>query len=989
MPSKHTYLLHTLLLLMALLTAPRAGAQASSVGLLLTEDERAAVSAVIKEAMVQQEYDVRTTPMEKVFLHLDKPFYMQGDTIWYKAYALLAAGMTPDTLNRTLYVDFVEQDGRVAASSPVLMENGMARGQIAFEDTLTPGYYMVRAYTSWMRNFSDRPLFSALVPVYAREGDGQSRWLFTRRIEDGDGDSDTLHLHLMLSDKDFLPWLRKPFEFRLSSRQLEPVASDSETDDSGEADIKVSIPKQLRRSMATLHLAVRNGDGRKERADFTVSLQRNDSIVLAILPEGGRMLTGTEGVVAYRATDQTGTPVPVTGEVFASGTDSALVRFESSGDGTGRFRLRPEEGTAYTAVVRHADPQDGTRTFSFPLPAALDAGYAMEVDGSGEGGVTVRIRRRGVTGEKLLGLTVRSGGALTAGKVISVREDLTEVVLPRTQFRPGVSQVALFDEDYGTYCERSVFIDSGRPLRIEAAFDKPRYGKREKVTLRIRVTDAGGRPVDNASLSVSVTDRQLVSDTTEANGNILTHMLLTADLTGSVREPGRLFRTQDPTRDDLMLTSGWRRYDFSKPAAGYGNRPWKLEYALRIPGTVQNMTTGKGVDNVQVVRATGTLSKKSLSESRWLTEVRGWEYKFAMERNPADTAQTVKRDGWRIHEVDETRTDSTGRFLFYSSLQGEFMSVFATYKVKGRNERAVATDRTVNMLAPYDTLPGEPFLRHLDLHPEDMQRYLAQQRRQQAVQDLISDDVRAYQIRRDSLTTFYLAPAEALAPQEAAERYASQLATYRFDGKMASMEVINYNNFVYTPDIWQVLRHKYPDKIHGSTWEGRPIVIVDLSKNILPGDASNPDYRTIENVYVCTDEYARTKMYEYLKQYPVYWEAIFDMMMDGEPLNAVVVFYTRTQTVAPQIGIRKMLWNGYLKPAEFYSPDYARFDPDDPFDMMESGYDARSTLYWNPDVRTSSDGTAEVTFYNSDRCNAMHLDIQGMASSGEMGVLEK
>ncbi|MBR3287195.1 MAG: hypothetical protein IKI72_05180, partial [Bacteroidales bacterium] len=44
----------------------------------------------IRELLVQQEYRVRTEPHEKVYLHMDKPYYEQGDTMWYSAYAFLA-----------------------------------------------------------------------------------------------------------------------------------------------------------------------------------------------------------------------------------------------------------------------------------------------------------------------------------------------------------------------------------------------------------------------------------------------------------------------------------------------------------------------------------------------------------------------------------------------------------------------------------------------------------------------------------------------------------------------------------------------------------------------------------------------------------------------------------------------------------------------------------------------------------------------------------
>ncbi|MBQ5997079.1 MAG: hypothetical protein IJL64_04345, partial [Bacteroidales bacterium] len=106
-------------------------------------------------------------------------------------------------------------------------------------------------------------------------------------------------------------------------------------------------------------------------------------------------------------------------------------------------------------------------------------------------------------------------------------------------------------------------------------------------------------------------------------------------------------------------------------------------------------------------------------------------------------------------------------------------------------------------------------------------------------------------------------------------------------------------------------------------------------------------------------------------------------------MNCVLVLYTRKRTYEPKPGIRWVKWQGYLDPAQFNSPDYASFNKDDPFDVMESEYDARSTLSWNPAVKTDGEGHAKVSFYRSDRRGAMHVSIQGITPDGRMGVLEQ
>src|ERR1041385_1812965 len=50
-------------------------------------------------------------PTEKIYLHYDKPSYTAGETVWFKAY--IYSGDGPSYISRTMYVDFVNANGRV------------------------------------------------------------------------------------------------------------------------------------------------------------------------------------------------------------------------------------------------------------------------------------------------------------------------------------------------------------------------------------------------------------------------------------------------------------------------------------------------------------------------------------------------------------------------------------------------------------------------------------------------------------------------------------------------------------------------------------------------------------------------------------------------------------------------------------------------------------------------------------------------------------
>jgi hypothetical protein len=70
---------------------------------------------------------------------------------------------------------------------------------------------------------------------------------------------------------------------------------------------------------------------------------------------------------------------------------------------------------------------------------------------------------------------------------------------------------------------------------------------------------------------------------------------------------------------------------------------------------------------------------------------------------------------------------------------------------------------------------------------------------------------------------------------------------------------------------------------------------------------------------------------------------------------------------------------GYEGPMEFYSARYTYKESN----TSTSQPDLRSTLYWNPNVRTNADGKTKIVFYNSDAKSTKTVNLQGITSSGK------
>ncbi|SDM90541.1 TonB-dependent Receptor Plug Domain [Daejeonella rubra] len=122
-----------------------------------------------QEKTIEEQLDysnkiLNSVSTEKVHLHLDKPYYASGQTVWFKAY-LINADKRPSTLSKILYVDLIDSQNSIIRSLKLPISAGLATGDIWLSDTLKTGNYRIRAYTQWMRNFGEAAFYNQTIYV--------------------------------------------------------------------------------------------------------------------------------------------------------------------------------------------------------------------------------------------------------------------------------------------------------------------------------------------------------------------------------------------------------------------------------------------------------------------------------------------------------------------------------------------------------------------------------------------------------------------------------------------------------------------------------------------------------------------------------------------------------------------------------------------------------------------------------------------------------
>lgn len=102
---------------------------------------------------------------EKLFLHTDKDFYVAGEILWFKIYYADGAAHKPLQLSKIAYVEILNSAGKAEVQAKISLEPGQSKGSFYLPVTLNSGYYSIRAYTNWMKNFDAGYFFEKKITI--------------------------------------------------------------------------------------------------------------------------------------------------------------------------------------------------------------------------------------------------------------------------------------------------------------------------------------------------------------------------------------------------------------------------------------------------------------------------------------------------------------------------------------------------------------------------------------------------------------------------------------------------------------------------------------------------------------------------------------------------------------------------------------------------------------------------------------------------------
>lgn len=112
-----------------------------------------------------QSGSMQSLPKEKIYIHSDKNFYLAGELVWFKLYCLDANKNKPTGLSKVAYVEIVDRNNKPALRAKVPLTIDGANGSFYLPLTLNSGNYVLRAYTSLMKNYGSSTFFEKTISI--------------------------------------------------------------------------------------------------------------------------------------------------------------------------------------------------------------------------------------------------------------------------------------------------------------------------------------------------------------------------------------------------------------------------------------------------------------------------------------------------------------------------------------------------------------------------------------------------------------------------------------------------------------------------------------------------------------------------------------------------------------------------------------------------------------------------------------------------------
>ena len=865
-------------------------------------------------------------PQEKVYLHIDNTCYFVGDTIWYKAYVTRSDKGWLTDLSKIMYVELLTPDGYLVERQQLKMEDGTAHGTFTLTDSLYAGYYELRAYTRWMLNFG-------------RHEHPHSKY------------TENMFYNKQMA-KDFF----RDYD-KLYSRVF-PVFDH---------------PKETGRYAKDMTL--------RPMRRYYKARKGKPEIDLRFYPEGGHLIEGTDGHVAFEINDEEGKHLDAELSIIDS-DGKEVARTRTLNRGRGVFTLtdmKPDD--KYKARLHYQDYD-----YEVKLPEVEKEGYALHVERKDS---VLRMIIQGSTESKEeLGIQIQCNGVSKAFRKLSpadMRKDTVDIFW--ASLPTGVNQITVFNGEGRIYADRLFFVNHhnyDQPL-ITVEGIKQEYTPFELIELRMKLLRH-----HDADVSLAIRDHA-TDETTYDNGTMLTEMLLASEIKGFVETPRWYFEADDSLHrhalDLLMMVQGWRRHDWRMMA---GLEHTQFEF---LPEKIQTLSGS-------VHQTYSLLEETDYGDSVYIPVIDSSVPIYTTARDyhlypdmyaPMAKVLTLQDLYGPLIKKMKKEVNVSASFIQDRDIVDVFQT---TQKGKFYMPSAVVNDNYILFLSASDSTKSEKYKRRIkrkgfmdeQAYPEFYVKldpfFPVFPKPYSYYQDATFED----KIPLDTSFTDTFTGRELNTVTVRSKRGGLR----RLDHSKPALVVDAYEAFNLAADYglncgmhdWRTFsrqvataffgdmgmdRHFYlQEQYDGKILDFMPEQKRESKVGMSMSNAQMEKYRRLrhlDKLYIYTDYVPRE-------------QGSWKYSQTNQPEVVIDYQLLPNDGVRPTYRDRRYAAKGYSVCTEFYCPDYSK-------KPMPDVKDYRRTLYWTPKVKFNDKGEAVIQLYNNSKKTVITVEAEGITTDGK------
>lgn len=639
-------------------------------------------------AVTKFELYSKSNTYSPLFVHIDKTIYTNNETIWFSAY-LIQNNTSYLQKHTILSVALIREDNRkIVQQSNYAMQNGLSHGSLTLPDSILPGNYQLIASTNILRKETPVAIFTQSITIksISQQDFDVELSLLDSIVVNG---SVRAKININIRDKDSRE--RVSINYSVGKDYNQSITLNK-----GEFSRIISIPQnQLQQVNPFLLISVAY-KGDIQHLNIGLPKYSTSKIELRFFPEGGYMVDGLDGSLAWESLNEQQIPVSVTGVIFKD--EKAIDTVSTNSYGIGNFRLNPDIRSIYKIKLL----TNNFQKIEFNLPKVIKDGVALHLNNSIVND-TLHLNLKS-TKKQIVKILIHNYKEIFASintQVDTLGKNLKLTLGPL--IGKGLNTISILDNIGRPLAERLFFAHYNSSVKASIRIEKPSYNTKDSVSLYVNLTNQEGKHINGIISIAAVQGNRIEFNKFQ---DIESYTYLNHELGKFPKSPlGRDIENKDYL-ENILLTKGWRRYTWQglmnilpvdtltqntiqmlKGNVYIGNKPLKKATSLSVLGDSKFNIINTEIDGSFELNHENSLITEGRKLALSVNEKNKFGYKIEV-KNPFLNLNQIIAEKIELSNYDYSK-------MIANSLDQELKSIERTIALKTVIVNASKSDKLI------------------------------------------------------------------------------------------------------------------------------------------------------------------------------------------------------------------------------------------------------------------------------------------------------